>query len=173
MDGFVVWLTGLPASGKTTTAKMLAERLRKIGLIVVVLDSDELRSVLTPKPRYSEEERRWFYSVIAWLANHLSKSGVNVIIAATGNRRAYRDVLRKQVGKFAEVYLKCPIKTCIERDVKGIYKLALEGRAKTVPGIQVPYEEPKNPELVIRTDKTRPNKVVEKVIVMFRKLGWL
>ena len=164
--GWAVWLTGLPASGKSTIARGVAERLAEMGIQVQVLESDELRRVLTPKPTYSEEERDWFYHVMAWIGWLLVKNGVNVIFDATANRRAYRERARRMIGpeRFMEIYVRCPLEICMQRDRKGIYRLALEGKAKTVPGLQAPYEEPLEPDLVVDTDRLRPDECVELVL---------
>ena len=149
---FAVWLTGLPAAGKTTLAQELASELRQQGITVQILDSDELRSVLTPDPTYTSEERDWFYRVIAFIARLLTQNGVGVIIAATANRRRYRRYAREGIEHFAEVYVKCSLETCMERDQKGIYEQALAGDATTVPGLQVPYEPPSHPAAVVDTE---------------------
>jgi len=164
MKSFCIWLTGLPASGKSTIASLLKQALQKMGITVQVLDSDELRKVLTPKPTYSLEERDWFYSVLVYIAKLLVDNGVNVIIAATGNKRRYRDEARYQIKNFIEVYLKCDIETCMKRDKKGIYEAAKKGLASTVPGLQDPYEEPDNAELMLETNKLSPNQCVEHII---------
>lgn len=150
-QGFVLWLTGLPASGKSSLARELRRLLAERGIRAVILDSDELRSVLTPRPMYTEDEREWFYGVIAYLGAWLAKSGVNVLIAATAHRRFYRDRAREQIERFAEVYVHCPLEVCRRRDRKGIYALAYAGRAPTVPGVGVAYEPPLNPEAVVDT----------------------
>jgi len=164
--GWAVWITGLPSSGKSTIARGLAEKLARMGIRVQVLESDELRRVLTPRPTYTEEERDWFYGVMAWIGWLLVKNGVNVIFDATANRRRYRERARELIGpdRFMEVYVKCPLEVCMERDRKGIYKLALEGRAKTVPGLQAPYEEPLNPDVVVDTSTMAPEECVETVL---------
>jgi len=163
-EGWAVWLTGLPSSGKSTIAKALARRLEELSVRVQILETDELRKVLTPNPRYTEEERDFFYNAMVYIGTLLVKNGVNVIFDATANRRRYRDRARKQIRRFAEVYVKCPLKVCMERDVKGIYKAALEGRAKTVPGLQAPYEEPLNPEVVVETDRMTVEECVERIL---------
>ncbi|MDT7891624.1 MAG: adenylyl-sulfate kinase [Thermoproteota archaeon] len=164
MKSFCIWLTGLPASGKSTIASLLKNALQNMGISVQILDSDELRKILTPKPTYSLEERDWFYSVLVYIAKLLVDNGVNVIIAATGNKKRYRDEARSQIKNFIEVYLKCDIETCMKRDKKGIYEAAKKGLASTVPGLQDPYEESNNAELVLETNKLNPNECVEQII---------
>ena len=164
--GWAVWITGLPSSGKSTIARGLAGRLASMGIRVQVLESDELRRVLTPRPTYTEEERDWFYSVMAWIGWLLVRNGVNVIFDATANKRAYRERARRLIGpgRFMEVYVRCPLEVCMARDTKGIYRMALEGKARTVPGLQVPYEEPLEPDVVVDTSEMGPEECVEAVL---------
>jgi adenylylsulfate kinase len=163
-SGFVVWLTGLPASGKTTLARGVANELRGRGLTLQILDSDELRGILTPEPTYSAEERDWFYRVVAYIAKLLTENGVNLLIAATANRRRFRDHARVAVERFTEVYVKCSLETCIERDEKGIYEKALAGEATTVPGLQAPYEPPVDPAAVVDTEDASVQEGVQKIL---------
>jgi adenylylsulfate kinase len=171
--GFAVWLTGLPAAGKTTLAEGLAEALRARGLIVQILDSDDLRDVLTPEPTYSAEERAWFYRVVAFIAQLLTQNGVDVIIAATANRQQYRDYAREAIEHFAEIYVHCPLQTCIDRDEKGIYDKALSGEASTVPGLQVPYEPPENPIAVVNAEATSPQEGVQRIVARLKERSFL
>ena len=89
-EGWVVWLTGLPASGKTTIARSMHDQLETLDIPSVLLDSDELRLILTPMPTYSLDERKRFYGQVVEIAVLLAKQGMNIIIAATANRRSYR-----------------------------------------------------------------------------------
>lgn len=171
-EGWCVWLTGLPGSGKSTVAKVLIDKLMNNGIKAQIVSSDELRKVVTPVPKYTEEEREVVYGAIVYIARILTKNGVNVIIDATGNRRRYREKAREEIKNFMEVYLYCPLETCIKRESrrietfqapKDIYKKALEGKS-TVPGIGVPYEEPLNPELRIDTEKLNPDACAEKIL---------
>jgi adenylylsulfate kinase len=170
-SGFVIWLTGLPASGKTSLAHAIQEQLLNRCVPSVILDSDELRKVFTPNPAFTDEERCWFYGVITYLAAHLSQSGSNVLIAATGNLRGYREKARLQIEHFAEVFLQCPLVICEQRDPKGIYALAKQGDVDYVPGVSVPYEAPFAPELVVDMSRVLPSAAAESVIRQLRLTG--
>jgi adenylylsulfate kinase len=171
--GFALWLTGLPASGKTTLAEGLAEALRARGRTVQVLDSDALRSVITPDPSYSEEERDWFYRVVAFIAGLLVRNGVDVLIAATANRRRHRAYARQEIARFGEVFVKCSLEVCMGRDAKGIYEKALSGEATTVPGLQAPYEPPHDPLVVVNTERTTPREGTRKILSRLEETSYL
>ncbi len=167
---FAVWFTGLPGSGKTAISSRAAAVLKKNGIDIKLLQLDEIRRVLTPVPKYTDEERDIVYASLAYMAKLLTECGINVFIDATANRRKYRDAARKIMPQFAEVYVRCPIELCMEREArrkavfspKGIYKKSARGGA-TVPGVNVPYEEPLKPEIVIDSDKMRPDESARKV----------
>lgn len=148
-QGFGVWLTGRPASGKSSIARELTKELKQRKIPVVVLESDEMRSILTPVPAYTEQERDEFYRALALIGVLITRNGINVIFDATANKRAYREQARKLIERFAEIYVECPLAVCVERDPKGIYAMAAGGESATVPGVQTAYEEPLNPELVL------------------------
>ncbi len=158
---WAVWVTGLPGSGKSTVARDMALIMEEKGVRVKVLEMDEIRKVLTPHPAYSEEERSIVYAAIALMAKLLTDEGVNVIIDATANLKKYRDVAAKLIPMFGEIYVQCPIEICMEREAtrKGghaphdIYKKGMAGQSSTVPGLNVPYEEPEHPIVVINTEK--------------------
>ncbi len=151
--GFVVWLTGLPSSGKTTLAHALACLLDGQGIDVAVLDSDEMRRRLTPHPTYSAEERDGFYRTLAVLAELLATHGVNVLIAATASRRDHRRAARERIARFAEVYVDCPPDVCRARDPKGLWRQAERDEITNLPGAGAPYEAPETPE--VRVDTSR------------------
>lgn len=164
-SGFVVWFTGLPAAGKTTLAYAMQEQLRARDVRTVVLDSDDLRAVLTPEPAYTAAERDWFYAVVVYLAAWLARSGVNVLIAATANRADYRKRARRQIARFAEVHVQCALDVCRRRDPKGIYALAESGDADHVPGMGVAYEPPLNPEATVDTTVKLPAEAARAVLI--------
>jgi adenylylsulfate kinase len=149
--GFAIWLTGLPSSGKTTLAYALSQLLLEKDETVQVLDSDELRHRLTPYPTYSPEERDWFYDIISFLAELLTNNGVNVLIAATASRQAYREAARARIRRFAEVYVDCPATVCRARDPKGLWQRVDKGEIRDLPGADTAYEPPESPETRVNT----------------------
>jgi adenylylsulfate kinase len=151
--GFAIWLTGLPSSGKTTVAHALSDLLAERGIAVQVLDSDELRTRLTPNPQYSPQERDWFYALVTFLAELLTKNGVNCLIAATASRRAYREAARRRIDRFAEVYVDCSPEVCQGRDPKGLWQRAHRGEINALPGMGTPYEPPNSPDARVDTGR--------------------
>lgn len=172
MGAFAVWITGLPASGKSTLAAALAGALRARGQDVAVLESDEWRRLLTPEPTWSERERDGFYRALARIGRLLTEHGVPVIFDATANRRRHRDQARRDIPRFLEVYVDCPLDVCRDRDPKGIYARAA-GRGGTVPGLQVPYEPPERPDVVLRGDSADVGRAVADVVACLRARGYL
>ena len=150
-ESFAIWITGLPASGKSTIVSALKPQLEAMGLAVDVLESDEVRRVITPTPTYSEAERDLFYRALVFTGQRLVAHGVTVVFDATASRRVYRDFARSVIPRFIEVAVECPLTTCIERDGKGTYRKGQSGESLTVPGLQSPYEAPINPDLRIDT----------------------
>lgn len=162
-QGFGIWITGLPASGKSSITKELVEQLRGRGIPVVVLESDEMRKILTPEPTYGPGERDRFYRALALIGEELARNHVNVIFDATANKRAYREYGRSLIPRFIEVFVDCPIDVCKQRDPKGIYAAAAAGSATSVPGVQASYEPPLRPDL--RLDCQAPPKEGAEAVV--------
>lgn len=167
--GFVLWFVGRPAAGKSTIAHLLHEELAEAGIASCVLDSDELRAILTPQPTFSEAEREWFYAALVGLAGVLSRNGIHVLIAATGQRRAYRAAAYAQLPHFAEVYVQCSLTTCQERDPKGLYARAQAGVIEQLPGAGAVFEPPVAPALIIDTEQQTPVAAVALVLATFRQ----
>ena len=165
-QAFGVWLTGLPASGKSTVAVELAQQVRKLGINVTVLESDVLRKMFSTTPRYDEQDREYFYSSLAFIGRVLIDHGISVIFDATANRRSYRDRARQQIERFLEIYVECPLETCMRRDPKGIYRKGREGKATDVPGLQAVYEPPEHPDLVIRGDRDDPVDAAQRIVAL-------
>jgi protein-L-isoaspartate(D-aspartate) O-methyltransferase len=157
---WAVWITGLPGSGKSAIARASAETLGSKGEAVVVLELDRIRKALTPSPTYDAVEREAVYRALVYMAAVLTDAGVPVIVDATGHRRAWRDLARATIARFAEIQLHCPLDVCRERErtrargqaPPGIYARA--GRpGATVPGVDVEYETARAPELAIDTTR--------------------
>ncbi len=170
--GFAVWLTGLPSSGKTSLAWTLQGRLARRGLRAIVLDSDQLRSALTPHPTYSEQERDQFYRTLTSLAAMLTGQGFNVLIAATAPKRRHRGAARAMIGRFAEVYLECPPEVCRQRDPKGLWARADRGEINSLPGAGAAYEEPEAPEARVNTAAASVERAAEDILGQLDKRGF-
>ena len=155
---WVMWFTGLPGCGKTTIAARVKANLWEAGISAKILQLDEIRRVITPEPKYTEEERDIVYASLAYMAKLLAEEGINVIIDATANRRRYRDFARRLIPNFAEVFIRAPLSVCMEREAKrnakfspkDIYRKA-EAEKAPVPGVNVAYEEPISPEIEVDT----------------------
>jgi adenylylsulfate kinase len=163
-SAFAIWLTGLPASGKSTIVAALIPQLQSLDCPVEVLESDAVRLVLTPTPTYSREERDLFYRALAFMGARLAAHGVTVIFDATANRRAYRDFARSLIPQFIEVAVECPLELCMQRDYKGTYQRGQRGESSTVPGLQESYEAPLHPEVKIDTTKVAASEAVEMIL---------
>ncbi|MFQ5866017.1 MAG: adenylyl-sulfate kinase [bacterium] len=171
--GFTVWFTGLPSSGKSTVAELLAKELKRRGHKVEILDGDVVRTNLSKGLGFSKEDRDINIRRIGFVCHLLSRNGVVAISAAISPYRNVRDENRKLIGDFVEVYVYCPLEECIKRDVKGLYKKALAGEIKEFTGISDPYEEPLNPEVVIETHKDQPQESVRKILVKLAEMGYI
>jgi adenylylsulfate kinase len=174
VTGAVVWVTGLPASGKSTFARALRDRLRRAGVPAAVLDGDEVRAALVPPPGYGEAERAAFYETLGNLALALAADGAVAIVAATAHRRAFRDRVRARLSsraeareglpsgaageeapRFVEVLVDVDAETCAARDPKGLWARSRAGGAPDLPGAGAPYERPAAPEVVARGGEDR------------------
>lgn len=167
---FAIWLTGLPASGKSTVVAALKPQLEALGLSVEVLESDAVRRALTPTPTYSQMERDLFYRALAFMGAKLVSHGVTVIFDATANKREYRDFARSLIPRFIEVWVECPLELAMQRDYKGTYQRGQKGESSTVPGLQDPYEAPLNPDVRIDTTKVKTNEAAEMIVRVVRSM---
>jgi len=152
LNGFVVWLTGLPGSGKTTIARELGPKLVALGFPVEILDGDEIRQNLSKGLGFSREDRETHLKRSVYVAKLLSRNRVAVIAAFISPYRNIREYARKETTNFLEVFVKCSVETCARRDPKGLYKKASSGQIKDLTGPQDLYEAPLNPDLVIDTE---------------------
>lgn len=160
---FAAWLTGRPASGKSAIARELVGLLHERGVEVSVLESDVMRTQLTPFPRYDDADRDFFYGTLAEVGAQLVNGGRPVVFDATANRRAYRDAGRKAIERFAEVYVDTPLEICKARDPKGLYR----------GGMTIDYEPPLTPELVIDGSRTAPAEGARAILALLEKRAWV
>jgi len=172
-QGFTLWFTGLPCSGKSAVANRVAEVLKERGKRVERLDGDIVRQSLTRDLGFSKEDRDENIRRVTFVAKLLTRNGVAVLTSFISPYREIRAEARKEIGKFIEVYAKCSLKACMERDVKGMYEKAIRGEIKEFTGISDPYEEPINPEILIETDKETLEESANKVIQRLNDLGYL
>jgi len=178
---FCLWLTGLPGSGKSTILNELSQMLSESGIEAVTLSLDRLRKVITPEPKYTDEERALVYRSLVLMAQLLIEQGEkNVIIDATGNRREFRHLARGLIQEFAEIYVKCPLEICMAREgarrgqpvQEELYRKATEGKLRgELPGISAPYEEPENPEVLVASDLLSPHESANRIMA-YVKSRW-
>lgn len=171
--GFTVWLTGLSCAGKSTIGEMVESELRARGRKVEILDGDIVRRNLSKGLGFSKSDRDINILRIGFVSKLLTRNGVAVVVAAISPYRDIRQQVRGEVGNFVEVYVKCPLEECIKRDVKGLYKKALAGEIKNYTGIDDPYEEPDNPEVLVETNVETPEQSAAVVIRSLESLGYL
>ncbi len=172
-QGLILWLTGLSGSGKTTLARRLERDLKKRGCLVEVLDGDAIRKNLSKGLGFSREDRDINIRRIGFVANLLSRNGVVTIVAAISPYRAVRDELRMTTENFIEVYVKAPLEVCESRDVKGLYAMARSGQIKAFTGIDDPYEEPLNPDIVCYTSEESVEESMARVTAKLEQLDYI
>ncbi len=173
--GVILWFTGLSGCGKSTIANEVATKLHSMGKLTYVLDGDNIRHGLNKDLGFSPEDRDENIRRISEVACLFADAGVITITAFISPYKKLRNFCRELAGKgrFLEVYTKASLKTCEERDPKGLYKKAREGIIKNLTGIDAPYEEPENPEILVDTDKYSIVESTDIVIKKLEKLGFL
>ncbi len=171
-QGMAVWITGLPAAGKSSITRCVVDLLSARNIFPAVLESDRMRAILTPSPSYDREERDRFYLQVALLGEMLTHQGFAVIFDATAHRRDYRDRARSLIPRFCEVYVSCPLDVCEARDPKGIYAAAAGGRLRNVPGVHLPYELANAPELVL-DGREPPERGASRIVQKLSELHYI
>jgi adenylylsulfate kinase len=175
--GFTLWFTGMSGAGKSTLSQPVTQRLKQLGHKVELLDGDVVRTHLSKGLSYSKEDRDINVRRIGFVANLLSRNGVVAVTAAISPYRAIREEVRQMVTRdgagFVEVFVKCPVAVLAERDVKGLYRKALAGEIKNFTGIDDPYEEPLDPEVVVDSSAETVDASIEKIFGKLRELGYL
>jgi adenylyl-sulfate kinase len=171
----IIWLTGTPASGKTTIARELEIRLHEMGGHTYVLDGDNVRHGLNRDLGFSMESRKENIRRIAEVAKLFCDAGIITICSFVSPYRDDREMARNLVdeSEFIEVYVSCPIEVCIQRDPKSMYSKAIAGKMKGFTGVDDPYEVPDLPEITIETDRLTLAESVEKIIGYLHEKGFL
>ena len=172
-NGFVLWFTGLSGSGKSELATRVATKLKEMEKKVEILDGDVVRQSLTKDLGFTEADRKTNLERVTFVAKLLSRNGVASLVSFISPYIASRNASRETTTNFVEVFVKCPVEVCIERDVKGLYKKAIAGEIKNFTGISHPYEDPPNPEIVVETDKETPDESTKKIIDFLASKGFL
>jgi len=175
-EGFVLWMTGLPGSGKTTLAMILEEMLENnFERYVEVLDGDEFRKGISRDLGLSEEDRKEHAHRVSYVGKLLAKNGVIGIVALISPYRKSRAEAREIIGKdrFVEVYVKASLETCEKRDPKGLYKKARKGEITNMTGIQDPYEVPESPDIIVDTEASDPKGSARMIVERLVELGYL
>lgn len=171
--GVTIWFTGLSGAGKSTLAEALTARFRALGKRVEVLDGDEVRTHLSKGLGFSREDRDTNIKRIAYVCKLLTRNGTICISAAIAPYREARAWARQEINDFVEIYVKCPLEVCRERDVKGLYKLVDEGKIQHFTGVDDPYEEPECPDLIVETNKQTLEESVASILAKLVELGHL
>jgi len=172
-QGVTLWFTGLPCSGKSAVADRAAEILKERGYKVERLDGDIVRQDLTRDLGFSKADRDENIRRVTFVSKLLTRNGVIVLTSFISPYIEVRARARREIGSFIEVYTKCPLEICIQRDVKGMYKKAIAGQVKEFTGISDPYEEPAHPELLLETDKETLEESTARVLAVLKDGGYL
>lgn len=153
-EGYTIYITGLSGAGKSTLSKKVVEYLKNKGEKVQLIDGDIVRESLEGMFGYTKEERIKSSRVDRLICKLLNENGVIAIVATICGHNEIREKNKSYLKNYYEIFLSCPIQSCIEKDVKGLYKKALSGEEKNVIGIDIPYDIPEKPDLIIDTSKT-------------------
>ncbi|MHB1845830.1 MAG: adenylyl-sulfate kinase [Deltaproteobacteria bacterium] len=172
-SGFTLWLTGMRGAGKSTLAGYLGQRLRGVGRPVEVLDADELDKAAIAGGSETKEGRLGEVRRLGYLSKLLSRNNVVSIAASLSPDRDARDQNRRDIGRYVEVFVDCPVETLLQRDHKGLYKKALAGELTDFIGVTAPYEPPANPEVIVRTHEERVEESAHKIFQALLDLGYL
>jgi len=174
VNGFVVWFTGLSASGKTTIANIVEPELERRGFLVDHLDGDIIRTHLSKGLGYSKEDRDANIARIGWVAARLARAGAVVVVSAISpyaEARRHARSLVEQHAPFVEVHMATPLEECARRDPKGLYAAAFAGEIDDFTGVSAPYEEPRDPELRLDTTGASPSDSAAIVLARLAELN--
>jgi len=170
-----IWMTGLPASGKSTLAVALEKRLWERGIHAYVLDGDNIRHGLNKDLGFSPEDRNENIRRIGEVAKLFTVAGVINVTAFISPYRGDREQARRimDAGEFIEVFVDCPVSVCEQRDPKGHYKKARAGEIGQFTGISAPYEAPERPEIVVHTDRHSEAECVQTIVAYLEERGYV
>ena len=160
----IIWLTGLSGSGKTTVSKILQKLLVKHGKKVITIDGDIIRDLYGNDLKFHLEDRKKQIRRIQELAKFLNKKNNIIIVAALYSNKKILNQNRKIFKKYLEIYMKVPLKILIKRDIKNLYKKALQKKIKNVVGIDIKWSEPTNSDLIIdQSKKINPISIAKQI----------
>ncbi|HEY3452363.1 MAG TPA: adenylyl-sulfate kinase [Myxococcales bacterium] len=172
-NGFTIWLTGMPGVGKSTLATYLGQRFKAIGRRAEVLDHDDVAPMLTKELGTTKDERLVGVARLGYVARLLSRNDTIAIAAAISPHREARDKIRKDIGRFVEVWVDCETEKLIERDSKGLYKKALAGEIPNFIGVTEPYDTPQHAEVHVHTDTDSVEASGEHIVQALVSIGYL
>ena len=171
--GFVAWIEGLPCSGKTTLAQAVADRLRAAGQKVEILDGDEVRHMFSPELGFSRKDREFHARRVSYVARMLARNDVAVIVAMITPYETSRQAARATVGgRFTEIWLKCPVEVCRQRDPKGLYRGSPALHGTKLTGVDDPFEEPLSPDLTVDTATHSIDECTRRILDHFTEQGF-
>jgi adenylyl-sulfate kinase len=164
-NGFTVWFTGMAGAGKSTLSQALSQRLKRLGMSPEILDAADVAQMLNIGSAATKDERNAEVKRLTWVCRLITRGGGVVFQSAVQSpNREVRDEARRQISRFVEVFVDCPIDQLISRDKTGQYKRALAGELKNLPGITEPYEPPTHPEVLVDTSKMTVDDAVEHLV---------
>ena len=173
-DGFTVWFTGLSGSGKSTIARHLADTLRTLGLPVVVLDGDEVRSGLSADLGFSRADRDTQVRRVGWICDLLTRNGVVAIAALVSPYEATRAEVKAAIGRCLVIHVDAPLETLAARDTKGLYRAAAAGHVSDLTGVGDPYEPPDDADVRCISDGSEtPEACAARIVARLVEVGWL
>lgn len=174
MSGMTVWFTGLPGAGKTTLAHAVAGVLQHRGVNrLEILDGDVIRTTLSKGLGFSRQDREMNVRRVGCVCQMLNRHDVVTLVALVSPYREGRELVRKDLGRFVEVYVKCPLEVLVQRDPKGLYRKALAGDIPQFTGVSDTYEEPLHPDVVVSTDLETVDQSTHRVVATLERLGYL
>ncbi len=164
---YTFWLTGLPGSGKTTIGSSLVKEFESRDIKCELLDGDELRKIISSELGFSKNDRDIHLRRVTYLCQLLNRNGIVAIVALISPYRESRQYARSKIKNFVEIWVNCPLNVCIQRDPKGLYKKATDGKINALTGVQDPYEHPVNPEIILNTDNETANICTNRIMTYF------